>query len=61
MGAFDDAVRAMTICAGCGHKLSRHTEYARRGKNRHGSRLVCTVDKCKNWDQCRVRHPQSKD
>ncbi len=40
-------------CRGCGHKLSQHTVYANGRTNRHGSRLVCTVDGCREWSECR--------
>ena len=40
-------------CLGCGHLLSKHREYIDGGTNRHGSRLVCTVDKCA-WQECRA-------
>jgi hypothetical protein len=43
-------------CDGCGHRLTKHRHYA-RGVNRHGSRLVCTVDGCQHWRDC---HTQGK-
>ena len=41
-------------CAGCGHLLSKHREYAEGGRNRHGCSLVCTVDGCRFWGDCRL-------
>lgn len=39
-------------CTGCGHRLSQHRTYA-RGTNRHGCHLVCIVDGCRFWNECR--------
>ncbi len=44
--------RVEARCAGCGHHLSKHSLYANGGVNRHGSRLVCSVDNC-HWQSCR--------
>lgn len=41
-------------CIGCGHSLKKHREYASDGRNRHGSRLVCTQDNCSAWTECRT-------
>jgi hypothetical protein len=41
-------------CRGCGHRLDRHREYARAGKNRHGCPLVCIVEGCLRWTECRI-------
>jgi hypothetical protein len=41
-------------CLGCGHRLSRHREYARGGVNKHGCRLVCIADNCRAWTACYV-------
>jgi hypothetical protein len=44
-------------CAGCGHQIRQHRLYANLGVNRHGSRLVCTVDNCA-WTECREKSSQ---
>jgi len=41
-------------CAGCGHRLDRHRPYTNGGHNRHGCTLVCTVDNCQLWRECRL-------
>lgn len=46
------------VCLGCGHRISRHREYARGGVNRFGCRLVCTVDGCMRWNDCVVQVPK---
>jgi hypothetical protein len=40
-------------CQGCGHRLNQHREYAKGITNRHGCRLVCIVDNCQLWQECR--------
>ena len=40
-------------CDGCRHRLRRHRQYLDRGRNRHGSTLVCSVYNCQ-WTECFV-------
>ena len=40
-------------CVGCGHPLGKHRHYIRGERNRHGSTLVCSVDNCGGWTECR--------
>jgi len=43
-----------SCCRGCGHPLKKHRLYTGMGVNRHGSRLVCIVDNCQLWKDCRA-------
>ena len=36
----------------CGHWEIDHVFYVNGGKNRHGSRYVCTKDNCYGWRDC---------
>lgn len=36
----------------CGHRKEEHTLYLDGGKNKKGSRFVCTKDGCNRWSYC---------
>jgi len=36
----------------CGHNRADHTKYVHGGKNKWGSRYVCTKDNCSRWAYC---------